>query len=677
MKIQLSNRHASQTGYTLITTMVIALAASVLLAGTLSRTFSNTKLNDRNNAYICGTAAAEAATEKVMAQMMVDFATGGLTLITNNLSHYQTGMLPSTNENSYWANFVFSDGQGNKNAIYVAQTTTNANPPYVALETQYPGLNAFASTYRILANTALVTNTSSFNHYNFTNAVCQDVQMAEIPVFQFAIFYNSLLEFTDCAPLTINGRVQCNSNVYVGCPSSGSTLTFNYLVSVSGIITNPAWFGYAQSSYLSNNITYNGTPVPGYATGGPVLTLPMGAATNTPAAIIQLPTGTELTSPSATNALSLQRYYFKADLVILVTNTTPTNVAVSVTFKSSMFDSGTTVSYTNYSYAASTNAATSNGIYVMNTNWAWWFGSTNSLGAGSGWLTTNATFFDSRQNQTNLVTQIDVGKFGTWIATNTNCLAKWNSSSPFNGVVYVADLRTTNSLYMDCVRLTNGQYIPTIGASNVLTGVGTNTTTNSAYAIPGLSVGTINPLYIAGLYNCPSNINVGATNTSGTSPCSVICDAITILSPNWADGNSWAEVSGGSVPTASSSDTVNTAIIAGNVPSTGSSNTQFSGGVHNLTRLLENWGSSSLWLNTSIINLYPSAQATVQFLGPSTYYSAPTRHFSFDLNFTSSAGLPPGTPQVNRLIRADWFNPPPGPTGITNNPSPTLSFVPQ
>src|ERR1700722_541047 len=268
MKTQSFNPHASRAGYTLITTMVLALAAAVLMTGTLTRTFSGSKLNDRNNAFITATAAAEAATEKAMARMMVDFSIGGEALLSNNLPYYQNSLLPTSSENAYWNNFVFSDGSNNANRIFVQRMTTNANLPYVMLETQYPGLNAFAATYRILANATLSTNNTAFENYSFTSAVCQDVQMAEIPVFQFAIFYNGLLEFTDCAPLTVGGRVQCNSNIYVGCPS-GSTLAFNYFVTASGTITNPSWFGYSQSSYSAGNITYNGTPAPGWGTGEP------------------------------------------------------------------------------------------------------------------------------------------------------------------------------------------------------------------------------------------------------------------------------------------------------------------------------------------------------------------------------------------------------------------------
>jgi hypothetical protein len=430
------------------------------------------------------------------------------------------------------------------------------------------------------------------------------------------------------------------------------------LVSASGVITNPAWYGYQQSSYINSNVTFAGGFAPGQAT----MTLPMGAATNSPIAIIQLPTSTD----SSTNPLSLQRYFYKADLTILVTNftstissTNVTNTVTTVNFKNSMFDTGLPISFTNYSPSTITNNTTiSNNVRQMATNWAWW-------GIGN-WLSTNTTFYDARQGQTNHVTQINVTNFGLWMATNTNVLAKWNNGNPFNGVIYIADSRTTNGQYMNCVRLTNGQVIPTIAASNIAGA--------SSYTIPGLTVATINPIYIAGLYNCPSTNNLNSSNVSGTQPCSVIADAFTVLSPSWSDANSWAMTSSNNYSTASS-DTVNTAIIAGNVPSTGSSTAEFSGGVHNFPRLLEGWTSKTLTLNTSMINLYPSAQATQQFVSPGWYYMPPNRNFYFDTNFTYASGLPPGTPQVNAMIRADWFNPPPN--NVTTNPSPTLSFVPQ
>src|SRR5580704_4598710 len=141
------------------------------------------------------------------------------------------------------------------------------------------------------------------------------------PLFEFAAFYNGLMEFTDCSPLVINGPVFCNSNIYVGCPSSGSTLTFNGYVTAWGVLTNPAWFGYAQESYIASNITFNGTPAPGWTSGWPnvpAITLPFGNLTNAYQLMIQLPNS----SDSPTNPATLQRYFYKADLVILVTNFT-------------------------------------------------------------------------------------------------------------------------------------------------------------------------------------------------------------------------------------------------------------------------------------------------------------------------------------------------------------------
>jgi hypothetical protein len=654
MNLRTLPRNPHQAGYTLLTTLILTGCITAMLAATLSRTMTSEKLNDRDNVWQSANAAAEAATEKVLSRMIVDFRTGGETSLSNNISTYRTGMLPSTNESSYWTNFVFSDGNGNNNATYVVRTTTSPNPPYVTLEQQYPGLSAFAATYRILSNARYVGG-----NYSLTGSIQQDVQMAEVPVFQFAIFYNTLLEFSDCAPMTVNGRVHCNTNINVGCTSSGS-LSFNYFVDCSGIITNPPAMGLPQSGWVSANTTYHGTPSPGYGTGEAVLTLPIGTNSTDPnyvREIINPPPAGE----SPTNPISPQRYWNKADMIIvitnayapngtnmvLVTNTTSvmTTNAVFVYIKNSMYDTGTMYAVTNGVLG------TTNGINFT-AEWTSW----TNLGINN-WLSLTNTFFDQRQNTSNHVVQIDVGKLGQWIGTatntyNSNLTAKWNSTTPFNGIVYVQDLRTTNNNVMNCVRLMDGQNV-----------------SNGLYST-GLSLATQNPLYIWNLYNCPSSTNVGTTNTTSCRPCSVICDALTILSPSWSDA---ANVNTSSPMPNASSDTVNAAMITGNVLTTDTTATGFSGGVHNLTRLLENWTGDNLYLNTSIICLYTSVQATAQFQQPGIYYDPPTRHFSFDLNYASSTGLPPGTPLIDLSVRADWALVPPNDVTYT---SPTLDFVP-
>jgi hypothetical protein len=113
---------------------------------------------------------------------------------------------------------------------------------------------------------------------------------------------------------------------------------------------------------------------------------------------------------------------------------------------------------------------------------------------------------------------------------------------------------------------------------------------------------------------------------------------------------------------------VNAAIITGVVPSTGTTTSTFSGGVHNLPRLLEDWGGQTLTINTSIINLYSSQEATNQFKNPSVYYEPPTRKFSYDVNFMDPNKVPPGIPNALVALRYNWITPPPN--TVTYNVAP-------
>ena len=120
---------------------------------------------------------------------------------------------------------------------------------------------------------------------------------------------------------------------------------------------------------------------------------------------------------------------------------------------------------------------------------------------------------------------------------------------------------------------------------------------------------TPNPIYIWGNYNCPPAY-LGTTNTTASAPASVAGDAVTFLSPSWQDSGSTSSYSTELGETAVSA-TYNTAMIAGNVPSTGTGSTNYSGGVNNLPRLLEDWSSATLTANTSFVCLFSSTWATV------------------------------------------------------------------
>jgi hypothetical protein len=218
------------------------------------------------------------------------------------------------------------------------------------------------------------------------------------------------------------------------------------------------------------------------------------------------------------------------------------------------------------------------------------------------------------------------------VATNQLLASKQTIPGTLLPIIYVADRRTVPASQMDAVRLVNGTQLP------VFPGL---------LSPPSFTLVTLNPLYILGNYNCTNAAYLGTTNTSASISSALICDALTVLSPSWADANSSNSFSSRN-PTAT---TINSAIIAGTVYSTGTDSSTFSGGAHNLLRLLENWNSAiQFTVNGSLVNLYASVYATNQFQLPGAYYNAPTRKFSFDQRFSDPAQCPSGTPLVGLYL---------------------------
>ncbi len=598
--------------------MVMVLLAALLttLAATFGRTISTQRLNDRNNRYTASLYAAEAATEKVIARMKYDFLAGNMTYITNDLSTYRS-TVPTPADAPYWSNFKFNDAQGHNSATYVQCISNTSWGP---LSSQYAGLNGWVTVYRALSNAQQADAAN-----NPISAVQQDIQLYGIPVFQFAIFYNGLLEFTWCAPFTVNGRTHSNTNIYTG---SSANLTFNSTVTTAGTISQPNWFGKNGGQY-TGTVAYNGSP--GYSTNAQTLTLPIG--TNNSAAvvgqIIALPPAGE--DPSS--AMGQQRYINKAEIVLMISNS-----LVTATLKTSSGDAAPTIIVAPYS-STNYSLVTSNFPFLAITN----------------------SFTDQRESKTVTATDIDVSKLKTWLVTNTfvntkfpNAAGIYNNGA-FPNILYVADNRPANNTTLPAVRLLNGGIIPTnMSPSGQPT---------------GFTVATPNPLYVKGDYNNPTGAQ-NSTDTSATFPASLICDALTILSKNWVDSQSSLSLGSGSKAKAVST-TIDSAILAGNVPSTGSDVNSYSGGVMNLPRLLEDWGNGSasvvLTVNTSMVNLFSSVLATTQFQAPGVYYYAPTRQFSFDVNFMNQAKIPPGTPILGDIYRSKWAVPPPGVTTYAGN----------
>jgi Tfp pilus assembly protein PilX len=170
----------------------------------------------------------------------------------------------------------------------------------------------------------------------------------------------------------------------------------------------------------------------------------------------------------------------------------------------------------------------------------------------------------------------------------------------------------------------------------------------------GLTISAENPAYIMGDYNVP-----GLSMTATTSvAASVAADAVTLLSDNWNDVNSFI-----SPYDSGSRDAVQTmyrvALIGGKgipFPQIGSTEDfGTDGGVHNFLRFLENWGSVNCDYGGSLVSFYYYRQAVGTYKNSGQVYSPPNRIYNFDTNFTKGTQyLPPLTPTL-RAINTTGF----------------------
>lgn len=617
MKTRIVDIFRKRSGYALLMVLGFAAVGVVIFAASSGRTHTVARMNDRNNEYIACVNAAEAAVEKAVVQMAYDFQVNGMPGLMQGLSTSKyANSYP--NEDAYWTNFVFSNGLGSTNQTYVRSNSVYSG----ALPSQYEGLTCINSPiYRVISN----AKKSRSRYGSIQGAVQVDVLAALVPITQYAIFYQGLLEFSTAATLTINGRVHANGNIYAG---ASATHKFNGTVTTTGTLTNP--YNNGQNNSLANT-TFNGNPPK--SEGLSAINLSIGTNMSNARQIIEVPAAS-LAGVNATSVLAQSYLYNKAQVILTVN---PTNVSVSIQSAPS-----------SASVAAQDTSKTTLNFWTTNASQLANISNPTNLP----FLTLTNHFWDQREGKTNFTADINIGIYEAWIRTNSVVTSQATNPT----ILYVANNKSISSSSLPGVRLLNGQKLPINGGL-------------------GFTVATKNPLYVKGHYNQTNSSYIGTTNTSsGTVPAALMSDSITILSDSWTDSNSYGANINNPDGRNASSTTVNAAVITGTVASTGTGNTTFSGGVHNLPRLLEDWSGRTLTLNTSIAKLFSSAYATNQFRNPvgfgtpNPYYVAPTRQISYDLNFQDYSKQPPGIPTALVLIRHNWATPPPNTTNYVSLP---------
>ncbi len=391
-------------------TMVMTGVALAILAGTMTWSAQSTRLTHRTIQYHRSVTAAEAATEKVLSKMASDYLNGGDKQVADNqaLGTYQA-LVPTSSDSSYWSNWEFNDTATAGRTFVQAGASTN----YVLVDSDYAGLHAFATTYRIAAH-ARITGTKE----NVVGGVLQEIHLARIPIFQFAMYSSSDMEISCGKPFKVTGRVHSNRTLYV---EPDSDLTFQSdVTAVLGIMEK-------QRHPLDTRGKPNGTFVyeAEWIKDADALTLPIGTTNKAPEAIrdiIQPP----LPGESPDSPIGRLRYYNQADMLIVVSNS-------GVTATSGKFNN---------------------------------FATPVPVDEVAAFITLTNSFTDARESKVVKPVDINIGLFTEWSKTNTSVrTALGQTTAGTNDVasIYVADYRTLPGTNLSAVRVFNGKVLPKRG----------------------------------------------------------------------------------------------------------------------------------------------------------------------------------------------------------------------
>jgi hypothetical protein len=241
------------------------------------------------------------------------------------------------------------------------------------------------------------------------------------------------------------------------------------------------------------------------------------------------------------------------------------------------------------------------------------------------------------------------------LTPNSNCTAPTGIPAPYTQwpfafAAQTQDLRENPPIFFRrALKLVDGGALATSGG-------GIFGTCNGVSC--GLTVVSENPVYVQGDYN-DANLDNTFASTSPHIACSVVGDAVSFLSDNWNDVNSFIFPYGenGAITNGGRNAVTTmyrTAIIGGKgipflQPAGTAADFGTDGGMHNFLRYLENWGGSTLYYHGSVVSLYYNHQASGVYKCCNTVYSPPNRGYKFDTDFETPSLLPPRTPMLRAI----------------------------
>jgi hypothetical protein len=393
-----------------------------------------------------------------------------------------------------------------------------------------------------------------------------------VPLFQATAFFEDNLELYKTAPMTIGGLVHTNSTAYVSSSStSDPSLTFTGDLSyVKGYVDDTA----PPQANLWSGYTPDSAFTPSYPNG----------FDNSVSSVERMePLGTDPASVLSTTDSNPNNDSMH-ELIELPNPSYPDPAPIA---QRRLSNKAGIVVHVSGSHITVT---TQNGTHLNSSQ------QTKLINSFS-----QQTIYDRREGKYIDLTTLDVGAAKSTL----------QGASNFNNILYIYDDSSHGYTDPKGIRLDNGASLPS----------------------GGLTVATMNPLYIQGNYNTDSHGNSQVS-------AAVFADAVTILSNQWNDSRSSSSLS----YRQASSTTVNTAMVAGFIPS-GWVNEYgaqygYSGGLNNFPRFLEDWSNDTFTYHGSMIELFTSTIATGEW-DTGNIYSPPNRNWNFDSRFVDTP--PPGS----------------------------------
>ncbi len=489
---------------------------------------------------------------------------------------------------------------------------------------------------------------SAYNKNNLPSAILQMRFTSRlVPLFQFAIFYDKDLEFSNTATLTVGGRIHTNFDLYFNAGSGGSTLTINGLTTAVG----QTYRGFKDQNACGGAVQVQaiGGGLTGINCGGSRVALTNAALNTWNGGIRQGVLKLNVPKPAAFTPTPGAQYWDGAELRVV------------------------------YDLAATQ-------VQVRDANNAINIVATNTLNATCGAPVTSSAnaFYDRREGPVaggtsgRLITMLEVN-MGNLLTCINNNAAVLNvpgglANTSDNGLVLYFTVIGLNSNLNPSgygVRLRNGNNLSPFNNTK------------------GITVVSDQPIYIQGDYN---NNNNGVV--PGWVPASVMGDVINVLSANYANAPTRVgtrpvlltaaipcnQPTKGQAPLdcRPATNTTIRAAIVGATDSTGNAEGAAgrdvgisNGGVNNMMRYHEEWGfnggliggAATFTYQGSLVSLNtPLHMAGTWSLGGPNFtppgrsiYNPPIRNWSYDTRFNTAVNLPPLSPQAVSL-KQERFN---------------------